>query len=103
MDIYGREAISMPAPITAPLLWNQLIPALFNSILGHPLLVAGFGLMFFYLMGLGLRLTLEMQIIIMFFASMTIFWIYFPAIALFLYIGAGVFIGIFLIYNLFSR
>jgi len=91
------------APISTPFLWDRLIPVMFESILGSPLLVGGFVMMTLYLMSLALRLSFEIQLVSMFFAAFVILWAYIPAVGMVLFLGVGIFIGMFLIYNLLGR
>jgi hypothetical protein len=86
---------------TVPFLWDQLIPQLFGNITGSPLITGLVIMLIFYLIGLGLRLSFEIQMIMMFFVLFTVVGVFIPSLAAIMFILVGIFVGMFLIYLLF--
>lgn len=88
---------------TFPFMWDQLIGALFTDVFGTPMIAATFVLLFFYVFGLALRLTLELQIISMFFAVMLIATSLVGWIGTVVFLLTSIFIGVFLYYVIWGR
>lgn len=87
--------------IAFPFMWDELLNQLLLSVTGSPLLVGLIGIFFISILGMALRLTLEIQLIAMFFYVMLIAVNYIPWLTGFGMIAAGIFIGLFLFYTLF--
>ena len=87
---------------TPEFLWDKLIGHALLDIVGNPYLLAGVAIFFFYIWALALRLSWEIQIMMLFFLSMFILGGLIPAIASILLPVLGFFIGMFLIYLLFK-
>ena len=67
-------------------------------------MIAGiFGLLFFFIVGVALRLTLETQIVMMLFAVTLIATIYMPWVLLLIGYVIGILLGVFLISVILSR
>lgn len=86
---------------TFPFLWDELIGQLMLNITGSALLVGLVGIFFIAVLGLAMRLTLEIQLIAMFFYIMTVVVVFVPWLAMVAVIGVGIFIGMFFFYTLF--
>jgi hypothetical protein len=88
---------------TFPFMWDQLMGTMMNSIFGNPLLTGAIVLLFFYILTLALRMTLEMQMVCMLFVSFLVVGIYITWFPTIIFLGVGMFIGLFLYYMIFSR
>jgi hypothetical protein len=88
---------------TVPFLFDRLIPMMVGDITGSALLTGALVMMTLFVVGLAMRLTMEMQIIMMFLAVnfLLIYWI--PWLLPVVFVGAGLAIGAFLIYSIFMR
>jgi len=84
-----------------PFLWDELITQVLFSVTGSPLLVGLIGIFFIAILGLAMRLSLEIQLIAMFFFIMTVVSVFIPWLAWSAVIVVGVFIGLFFFYTLF--
>jgi len=87
--------------VSFPFLWDELIQQLLLSVTGSPLLVGLIGIFFIGVLGLAMRLTLEIQLIAMFFFIMLIAVAYIPWISGVVLIVAGIFVGMFFFYTFF--
>lgn len=88
---------------TFPFLWDQLIGVMFGDVFGTPAIAGIFVLLFFYVFGLALRLTLELQIVTMFFATMLVVGSMIGWASTVVFLLASIFIGVFLYYIIWGR
>ena len=88
---------------TFPFLWDTLIGHMVVDIFGSPMIAGMFGLFFFYVFGLALRLTLEVQIVMMFFVAVLLIGTFIPWLPIVLSIVIGVGLAIFLIATIFQK
>ena len=89
--------------ITAPFLWDKLLPILVNSITGNPVLSGLIMMLIVFLLGQVLRFPLEIQIMSMFFGAMFIFTAFIPWLFAAIWILIGIAIGAYLIYYFLAR
>lgn len=83
---------------TFPFLFDQLISQMMIDIFGSPA-VAGISiLMFFYIVGLAMRLTFEVQMVMMFFVSMLVVGIFVPWVYPIVALVVGILFAVFVIY-----
>jgi len=87
---------------TFPFLWDTLIGHVFIDVFGSPMVAGVFTLLFFYIFGLALRLTLEVQILMMFFVAVLIGSIFISWLPIALMMIVGLFVGLFVIRTLMN-
>ena len=86
---------------TVPLLFDKLFGSMLGSIMGSPTLIALMGMFFFFVFGLALRLTMEIQIIMLYFFSLIILSTLITWIPWVIMAGMGLLLGVFLFYMIF--
>lgn len=82
---------------TFPFMWDKLIGLMVLDIFGSPVVAGLFFMVFFYIMSLALRLTLEVQLVMMFFAAMLVLSLYITWLPVAIFVLVSLFVGLFVI------
>lgn len=85
------------------MLFEVMISNLLMLIFGNPLFIGIFLMLMFYLIGLALHLTGEIQLVMMFLMTYLIITQYIPALSLVLLGVVGIFTGVYLFYRILGR
>jgi hypothetical protein len=86
---------------TVPFLFDKLAYVTFLNVFGGPVMLAAIGIFFIFILGLALRLSLEIQLLAMFFMLFGVIALMLPQIIDIGFVIIGIFVGVFLVYMLF--